>query len=132
MTPKAPSAVARIIARYPNPAQAGVLRLRDLIFEVAAQDANLGPVEETLRWGQPAYLAPKGSALRIAPHKAASFALYAHCQSRVIATYAQSFPGWDKLDGNRAILFDDVSEIEPERLAHLVRHALSYHAKKTS
>ena len=41
--------------------------------------------------------------------------------------YRQAFPGWDRVDGNRAILFDTPDQIEPERLRHLIRHALTYH-----
>lgn len=128
MTPDTPSNVARVIDGYDAPVREGVLALRSLIFSVAA-DHKIAPVEEALRWGQPAYLTHKGSTLRIAPHRQACFAIYAHCQSTVITSYAQAFPGWDRLDGNRAVLFDTVEEVEPERLSHLIHHALNYHIK---
>lgn len=116
-----------VIAGYPAPARAGVLRLRALIYEVADMTPEVGTVEETLKWGQPAYLAAKGSTLRVGLHKQASFALFVHCQTTIIAAYAQAFPGWDRVDGNRAILFDAPDQIEPERLSKLIRHALTYH-----
>lgn len=127
--PTPPLAVSRVISLYEPSTRAGVLALRDLIFRVADDLPGTGALEEALRWGQPAYLTRTraGSTLRLGPHKDASFALYAHCQSTIIASYAQAFPGWDRIEGNRAVLFDDPDQIEPHRLAHLIRHALTYH-----
>ena len=125
-----PDPVRDVIDGYPPDARAGVLELRRLIFDVAHGLPGVGPLEETLKWGQPAYLPRKprtGSTLRLGLHKMASFALFAHCQTTIISDYAQAFPAWDKLDGNRAVLFDRPAQIEPERLSHLVRHALTYH-----
>ena len=133
MTPPAPPAVAAVIAAYPAPVRAGVTRLRSLIFDVAADLPEIGPLEEALRWGQPAYLTSQtgaGTTLRLGPHREASFALFAHCQTTVISSFATAFPGWDRLDGNRAVLFDTTDQIEPERLRHLIRHALRYHLEK--
>ena len=129
MTHPVPPNVNQVIQGYAPPVRDGVLRLREVILQVAETELQ-NPVEEALRWGQPAYVTPKGSTLRIGPHRHASFALYAHCQSTIIASYAQAFPGWDRLDGNRAVLFDKVQDIEPERLSHLIRHALNYHRAK--
>ncbi|MDF1668488.1 MAG: DUF1801 domain-containing protein [Roseovarius sp.] len=126
-----PPEVARVIDGYAQPTRDGVHHLRRLILQTAKATPEVGPVEETLRWGQPAYLTRKGSTLRIGPHRDASFALFAHCQSTIIASYAQAFPSWDQIDGNRAVLFDSPNQIEPQRLSHLIRHALSYHVTKS-
>ncbi len=124
MTRPLPSDVATVFNSYPDDTRIGALALRDLILSIGRDD-----VTEALRWGQPAFLAPKGSTLRVGPHKEARFAIFAHCQSRIIRNYAAAFPGWDRLDGNRAVLFDSLKDIEPERLLHLIRHALRYHKK---
>ncbi|WP_368075858.1 hypothetical protein [Leisingera sp. NJS201] len=39
-------------------ARAGLLALRGLIFDTAAQSPEAGRIEEALRWGQPSYLTP--------------------------------------------------------------------------
>ncbi|KZY39690.1 hypothetical protein A3731_13150 [Roseovarius sp. HI0049] len=125
-------AVRDVIYRYPPEARDGVLALRRLIFDVARGLPEIGPLDETLKWGQPAYLprTPRtGSTLRAGLHKDAQFALFAHCQTTIISSYARAFPGWDRLDGNRAVLFDAPGQIEPERLSYLVRHALTYHLR---
>ena len=117
----APDDVTRVIEGYAPDTRKGVLTLRDLILDLADE-----PLTEALRWGQPSYIARRGTPLRLGPHREASFAIFAHCQSNVINTYASQFPGWDRIDGNRAVLFDHVDQIEPERLATLIRHALTY------
>lgn len=119
-----------VIDTYPKPARAGVLALRRLIHKEAKALPQVGRIEEALRWGQPAFLTPHsgaGSTLRLGLHRKAQFAIFAHCQTTIIASYAQAFPGWDRIDGNRAVLFDTLEQIEPLRLSHLIRHALTYH-----
>ena len=133
--PAIPQPVRTVIDTYPVSARSGILVLRHLIYLVAKELPQVGKIEETLRWGQPAYLTTEtkaGSTLRLGLHKQARFALFAHCQTRIIADYAQAFPGWDRIDGNRAVLFDDKAQIEPERLSHLIRHALTYHMKSSN
>lgn len=64
----ADSAVAAAFASYPEPIRARLLALRRLIFATAAATQGVGPLEETLKWGQPAYLTPAtraGSTIRI-------------------------------------------------------------------
>ncbi len=129
MPPAMPADVKTVIDAYPAPARAGVLALRGLIFEVADGLETCGQVEETLKWGQPAYLCRRGSTLRLGLHKDAQFALFAHCRSTIIHDYAQAFPGAERIDGNRAVLFDSADQIVPERLSHLIRHALTYHRR---
>ena len=107
--------------------QAGALALRALIFDTANDLPMAHPLTEALRWGQPAYLAPKGSTIRLGGHKAASFALFVHCQSRLMGDFTSAFPGEDRLEGNRAILFDAPDQIDPTRHGWLIARALTYH-----
>lgn len=41
---------------YPYKVKLKMQRLRDLIFEVAEATEGVGSLEETLKWGEPAYL----------------------------------------------------------------------------
>lgn len=125
-------AVSAAFDAFPDSARTGTLMLRDLILDQAATLPEIGTVQEVLRWGQPSYITPDRKAattLRIGTHKSAAFAIFAHCQSGVITNYATRFPCWDRLDGNRAVLFNDTSEVEPFRLGTLIRDALTYHLK---
>jgi len=122
--------VARAFAAFPDEAQKTAFALRDLIFDVAGQTPQAGPIEETLRWGQPAYLTPQtksGSTLRIGLMKTGEVAIFAHCATTIISTYAATFPDMDRIEGNRAVVFPRVDDIVPERLRLLIRHGLTYH-----
>ena len=106
------------------------MALRDLIFTVAADTPEAGEIEETLRWGQPSYITPKtksGSTLRIGATKGGEAAIFAHCGSQIISNYAATFPGMDRIEGNRAVIFGSADDIAPERLRLLIRHGLTYH-----
>ncbi|NSY38728.1 DUF1801 domain-containing protein [Leisingera sp. ANG59] len=110
-------------------AREGLLRLRQLIFDTAAETPEAGRVEEVLRWGQPSYIMPEtkaGSTIRLGVPKGARFALFVHCQSRLIPEFAAAFPAWDRFEGTRAVLFDDPQQVEPLRHGWLIKRALTY------
>ncbi|MDU9004237.1 DUF1801 domain-containing protein [Sedimentitalea todarodis] len=128
--PFADTQVEGVFDAFDDTARPGLMGLRDLILDTAASDNRVGEVTEALRWGQPAYLTPvtkSGTTLRIAPHKSASFALYVHCQTTLMSDYTAEFPGRDRIDGKRAVLFGDPSEIDPMRHGWLISRALTYH-----
>ncbi|MBO9413148.1 MULTISPECIES: DUF1801 domain-containing protein [unclassified Ruegeria] len=127
MTPFQDPAVQSVFDGYNPDTQKGVLALRELIFETALTLPSAQPLQEALRWGQPAYLAPKGSTIRVGGHKTASFALFVHCQSRLISDFTSAFPDEDRLEGNRAVLFDDPRQIDANRHGWLIARALTYH-----
>jgi len=128
--PPPPDAVRQVLETAPPEARDGLWALRALILETATELPEVGRIEETLKWGQAAYLTPEtksGSTLRIGCPKSGGFALYAHCQTSIISGFAAAFPGQDRIEGNRAIHFADVSEIDPQRHGQLVAHGLRYH-----
>ncbi|WP_420585914.1 DUF1801 domain-containing protein [Ruegeria sp.] len=127
MRPFNDPAIQAVFAAYPEPTRAGALKLRELVFETAGSLPDAPPLQEALRWGQPAYLAPKGSTIRLGGHKAARFALFVHCQSRLMGEFTSAFPGEDRIDGNRAVLFDEPDQIDPTRHGWLIARALTYH-----
>ena len=100
--------VAARFASFPEPARTGLLALRGLIFEAAAETPGVGALEETVKWGQPAYLTPEtkaGSTIRLGLPKEGGFAIYAHCQTTIIADFQSMFPDDFTYGGNRAIHF---------------------------
>lgn len=133
MMPFKDDAVKAVYDGFPNDMRAIAMRLRDLIYDVASQSPAVGQIEEALRWGQPAYLTPEtksGSTLRIGLAKGGGCALFAHCGSTIISTYASTFPDTDRIEGNRAVIFKSDDEIVPDRLRLLIHHGLSYHLQK--
>lgn len=122
--------VAAAFDAFDPPRRAGLLALRQLIWAEAAILPQIGPLEEALRWGQPAYLTPQTKAattLRLGVPKAGGFALFVHCQTRLITDFTLQFPGQDRIEGSRAVLFDDPGQIDPLRHGWLIRRALTYH-----
>ena len=127
-----PADIKAAIEAAPPGSRAGLWSLRSLVLDTAAAMPEVGRIEECLKWGQPAFTTPQtksGSTLRIGVPKTGGFALYAHCQTNIISSFAAAFPGQDRIEGNRAVIFHDEAEIEPARHGQLVAHALRYHLR---
>lgn len=121
-----PKNVQAAFQAFPAPAQAGLLRLRALILRVAAETPGATPLEETLRWHEPAYIAPKGSTIRLGVPKSGGFALFVICTTSLIEDFRPLAPPDMRFEGTRAVLFRDAAEIDENALAMLLRAALSY------
>ena len=128
-------AVEAAFAAFPAPARRGLLTLRRLIFETAAETPGVGALEETLKWGQPAYLTPEtgsGSTIRLGRPKQGGLALYTHCQSRLLPDFRDLFPEDFVYEGNRAVLFEEGAALPLDKLRLLIRSALTYRLKRRS
>jgi len=111
-----------------------LLALRRLIFETARATDGVGPLEETLKWGQVSYLTSEsksGSTIRIDQVKSESdrYALYFHCQNSLVETFRELYPEL-VYGGNRCILLDTAKELPKDALHHCVALALTYHVTK--
>lgn len=125
-------AVAEAYAALPPLEREKLLALRQLIFDVAARDPQVGPLEETLKWGQPAYLTPatkSGTTLRLGLPKTGGYAIFCHCQTTVISDFKALFGDAFAYDGNRAVLFSTDDDLPIDKAALLVSAALRYHLK---
>lgn len=132
--PDFPSAdVASAFESFPDEARPGLLALRDLIYRVAAGTPGVGALQETLKWGQPAYLTPEtksGTTVRLGVPKQGGFAVYVHCQTTLLPEFRNLFPDGFDYEGNRAIHFGSGSIPDDDRLEMLIRNALTYHRNK--
>ena len=84
--------VAGVFDRYPRKMKQKLMKLRQLIFDVAAKTKGVGELEETLKWGEPAYLTSQtksGSLIRIDVKKSdpSKYAMYFHCQTRLVNSF---------------------------------------------
>ncbi len=125
--------VEAAFAAFPEVERQGLLTLRALIFEIAAETPAVGALQETLKWGQPAYLTPEsksGSTIRLGLPREGGFAIYTHCQTSLLSDFQNRFPGDFAYEGNRAIHFKDAANLPLDKLALLVRHALTYHLRR--
>ena len=129
--------VAAAFDAYPPKFRRKLLALRKLIFETAESTEGVGEIEETLKWGEPAYLTSQsksGSTIRIAWKKSAprEYAIYFHCQTSLVETFRHRFPGKLRFDGNRRIVFSENDRIPIGPLSSCITAALTYHRNKKS
>lgn len=127
--------VQSVFDGYPDVTREKLMRLRQLIFEVAAETEGVGSIEETLKWGQISYLTqqPKsGTTIRIDEYQADSeqIAFFVHCQTSLVDTFRQMYPDSFRYEGNRAVIWDDLDEKQVHILKHLIELALTYHCRK--
>ncbi len=113
-----------------------MLALRAMVFEVAATTAGVGALQETLKWGEPAYLttaSKSGSTIRMAPRKGSStqYALYFNCQTTLVDSFRTLFPHEFRYEGNRAIVFDTAQKLPTRALKFCLAMALTYHRAKS-
>jgi len=134
--PNGSAKVAAAFASYDDDTRSELLALRQLILDTAAATPGVGAIEETLKWGQPAYLTSatrSGSTIRIAPtgsKSAHDYAMFFICHTNLVETFAVLFGDKFTYDGKRALLFT-VGEIIPRpELEECVAMALTYHLNR--
>ena len=117
---------------YPPWAREKLLAVRELIFEVAKEDDDIGEIEEALKWGEPGYLAKGGSTIRVDWKESNPdvYAVYFHCQTRLVETFREVYGSIFKYDGNRAIVFKKNEQIPVEELKQCIALSLKYHKVK--
>lgn len=137
MTPPPEPAVAEVFESYPPTIRAKAMVLRQLILETAAVTEGVGPIRETLKWGEPAYLtaaSKSGITIRIGWKSATPdrYALYFNCQTNLVDTFRTQFADAFTFEGNRAIIFDESETVPTDALAFCIAAALTYHRTKKS
>lgn len=136
MQPFTNAGVAKVFDAYPPAMRRKLFALRKLIFATAAATQGVGELEETLKWGEPAYatsLSKSGSAVRIdwKKSKPSQYAMYFHCKTNLVATFRTLFPSEFTFEGNRAIVFDETDIVPNVSLAFCIAAALTYHRRRT-
>ena len=133
MTCRTESGTRAVFDDYPPKARARLLQLRTLILSTARSIDGVGPLTETLKWGEPAYLTEasrSGSTIRIgwkerSPDKVA---VYLNCRTTLIDSFRTRFPDLE-FEGNRAILLDIGCALPKVELRECLAAALTYHKR---
>jgi len=134
-----PTEVASAFNQFPAKAKLKLMQLRKLIYNTAEGNSSIGPLVETLKWGQPAYL-PKtprvGTTIRLGfsdktPDK---IQMFVHCQTTLVDTY-RTLLGSEpnellSFEGNRAIVIALKPALPKAPLALCIEAALTYHLSK--
>lgn len=124
------SAVERKVDTYPPIAKAKFLEVRAMIFEVA-QGNELGEVDETLKWGQPAYLCKFGSTIRLEwkPQTPDTIGIFFNCKTVLVETFKEVFGESLNYESNRIVLLS-IERDTPQELESCILMALNYHRLK--
>ncbi|MBP6013981.1 MAG: DUF1801 domain-containing protein [Alphaproteobacteria bacterium] len=120
---------------HPKAVRERLLVLRKLILATAAETEGVGALVETLKWGEPAYLPKKpgvGTTVRINAVKGSKnrVAVFVHCQTILIASFRERYPGAFEFEGNRAIVLPVGRALRTKELKHCIALALTYHLRK--
>lgn len=124
--------VEGVFDNYPSAVRPKIKNLRRLILEAAEKIESINDLEETLKWGEPSYLAKKGSTIRIdwkakTPNQ---YAIYFKCTSRLVPTFKMIYSNLFHFEGNRAIIFQMEDVIPEKELKECISAALKYHSVK--
>jgi len=129
-----------IYHRYSGKSHQHLLRLRQLVFDVAEETEGVGTVTEALRWGEPAYLTQQtrsGSTIRIGVPKhdrdsadPAQIGMYFQCQTTLVGDFRAQHGDRLQFEGNRAIILNTTRKLPEAALKSCIKQALTYHSSK--
>jgi hypothetical protein len=129
--------VASTFNAYPAAMRERMLSLRGLIFEVAGEHPAVGKLEETLKWGEPAYLtsaSKSGSTIRMAwkAKQPDQVSMFFNCQTNLVESFRTLFPTGLQFVGNREIVVPKAQKLPLAELALCIEAALTYHLRRRS
>ncbi len=130
--PPLPANIETAFDAYSAQGREVLLVLRDLIFETATSNPVIGPLTETLKWGQPAYLteaSKSGSTVRLG-EKDGHGVIYLNCKTTLVSTIRDIYPDIFAYEGSRAVKFPLDQSLPNNALAHCIEMALTYHRNK--
>lgn len=132
---------------YPITVRPKLEFLRNLILEVAKNTDSVGEIEETLKWGEPAYVTlpcwldtkaggkkkvkASGTTIRIdwKSNTPDQYSIYVNCKTNLIDSYNSLFPDTFNFEGSRALVFELEQELPLEALRICIQMALTYHLR---
>jgi len=121
-----PKQVAEVYDGYPEQVRSVLLSVRNRVF-YCAKSASVGPLSETLKWGQPSYLtdtSKAGTTIRLAM-SGTKPAVFLNCNTTLVDGYRSDFPTAFAYLGNRALILPD--SFDETVLDICLTRALTYH-----
>ena len=112
---------------YPDDVRPKLEQLRALILDVAEQLA-VGPVTESVKWGEPSFSVKSGSPVRVdwKSKTPQHYYLYVNCNTCLIDTYKVLYSNLLEFQGNRAIVFQLSKPLPESVIKHCLELALTY------
>jgi hypothetical protein len=130
-----PADVAAAFAAFPAGVRARLLEVRDLIFETANVIGTVGPLTESLKWGEPAYLTQatgSGTTVRLGRSRSSEreWAVLFNCRTTLVDDFRERFPDVFAYEKSRAILLDAGKPLPKAPLSTCLGMALTYHRRR--
>ena len=130
-----PAEVTAVFSTFPTIVRTRLLEVRELIFETAAAIESVGPLTETLKWGEPAYLTQatgSGSTIRLGWFRSSerACAVLFNCRTTLIDDFRSQFPDAFAYEKNRAILLEASKPLPEAPLSTCLGMALTYHRRR--
>jgi len=132
MKPIEDQAVADVFQSFPLDLRGSILRLRDLILEVASEYDPALKLQETLKWSEPAYLCQSGSTIRLgfSKSKPEQYCMYFNCKTQLIDCIREVYGDEFQYEGNRALVFTLDQTVNQAAVKQCIDLALTYHKRK--
>jgi len=120
-----------VVQNYPQQAQDKFHLIRQLMLDTAKQ-ADLGAVEESIKWGEPSFVTRHGSPVRIAwkERSPEQISLFFICTTRLVDTFRELYDDTLVLHENRAIHLQLNDPLPESELGHCLQIAFNYHQVK--
>lgn len=130
----APASLLDQISSWPDPAQKAAWACRTLFHEIAKKN-DLGPLDESLKWGQPAWRPRRprtGSTLRMtwSATSTDTLAFFVDCKTDLAARMRDVYPDLTRNDGRRQLGVDLTAPLPEQAIAHLAQMTFTYHRTK--
>jgi len=101
--------------------------LKTLILQTAEQSPVIGPLDESLKWGEPSFTPQKknvGSSVRLAQRDGAVAMMFI-CTTKLVDRFREIYPDDFNFEGNRALVFNAGEAIPRDQLIHCIGMALT-------
>jgi hypothetical protein len=134
-SPPIPREVAAVFSAFPASVRERLLEIRSLIFQTAADVKGVGPLTETLKWGEPAYLTEatrSGTTIRLGWSRSSEreCAVLFNCRTTLVDDFREQFPDLFAYEKNRAILLHASKPLRKAPLSTCLGMALTYHRRR--
>ncbi|WP_119395751.1 DUF1801 domain-containing protein [Salinibius halmophilus] len=116
-----------IIKDYPINAKLYLQKLDQWITQLCEQH-NLGPIEQSVKWGEASFSVKTGSPIRMDwKAKAPEYvSLFFNCQAKLVDTFRELYGDQLSLVGNRELALPLDQPIPEEAVKHCLLLALTY------
>ena len=129
------SKVANKYNSYPPKVRVELLKLREIIIDIALNDDQIDYLGEELKWGEPSFLTKSsGTTLRIdwKENSPNHISLFVNCRTKLVSIYKDLYPDDFEYIGNREIRLSLFKKYSLEKISKCIELALKYNLIKTN